>query len=237
MNAFGTSCRAFWQRNSGRTAFWPAVCYLLAAVVWLMLAAVHCLSDGMARGSGALAEQTLAAADFQLVDLETLGEAVDETGQSAALLRSTSGDPQMILEDVAGGQIEGRMVRTLRLYCTFDTDPREMCLYYTTAVGQPYSQDRRVFAASQPDGSYLFTLPRASLCALRLDPCSPEENKATTITLQKVVLNRPAGPASYFVPSWYQLYCLILYPALAAAALSWTMRAAGRHASPGNSKK
>lgn len=227
MNAFVTNCRAFWAKHSGRRAFWPAACYLLAAAAWLVLAAVHCAADSMARSGGTLVEQTLSAADFQLVDLVVLGEDGEtETGASAALLETTSGDPQMILENVTDGRIEGTAVRTLQLYCEFDADPREMCLYYTTAEGQPYSQDMRVFAAVQPDGSYLFTLPRGRLCALRLDPCSPEENKSVTLTLQKVVLNRPVSAAGYFVPSWYQLYCLVLYPALAAAALSWAAHAA-----------
>ena len=29
------------------------------------------------------------------------------------------------------------------------------------------------------------------------------------------------GGADYFIPTWYQLFGLIVYPALAAAALDW----------------
>ena len=62
--------------------------------------------------------------------------------------------------------------------------------------------------------------------ALRLDPCSPDENKTVGLTFAPgtISLNAPETlPAvwQYFVPSWYQAFCLVLYPALAAAALSW----------------
>ena len=90
-------------------------------------------------------------------------------------------------------------MRTLSYTARFEGEAREVCLYYTTAPGQPYSQDNRVFPGRTADGSYVFTLPRTTLVSLRLDPCSPDEN--ATVRLKT--------------------FCLILYPALAAAALSW----------------
>ena len=62
--------------------------------------------------------------------------------------------------------------------------------------------------------------------ALRLDPCSPDENKTVglTFTPQSITLNAASilpGGADYFIPTWYQLFGLIVYPALAAAALDW----------------
>ena len=64
-----------------------------------------------------------------------------------------------------------------------------MCLYYTTKVGEDYSADRRVFPQSLGSGQYVYTLPRTSLAALRLDPCSPEENKTVTLTMSDITLN------------------------------------------------
>ena len=101
-----------------------------------------------------------------------------------------------------------------------------MCIrdrYYTTRVGEDYSADRRVFPQSLGSGQYVYTLPRTSLAALRLDPCSPEENKTVTLTMSDITLNAAGTlPAvwQYFVPTWYQAFCLVLYPALAAAAVS-----------------
>ena len=101
-----------------------------------------------------------------------------------------------------------------------------MCLYYTTKMGEPYSQDRRVFPKVLADGTYVYTLPRTQIVALRLDPCSPDENKTVglTFTPQSITLNAAStlpGGADYFIPAWYQLFGLIVYPALAAAALDW----------------
>ena len=101
-------------------------------------------------------------------------------------LITTGGDPQMILEDVSG-----RVVRTVSYNVEFDGDSREMCLYYTTKTGEPYSQDRRVFPKVLADGTYVYTLPRTRIVALRLDPCSPDENKTVglTFTPQSITLN------------------------------------------------
>lgn len=186
---------------------WTA--YLLALAVWLVLGAAHFGSDAVAKAQGRLAEEVLPVNSWQLVGL---------TQQDDGTLTTVDGDPQMILENV-----DGRVVRTISYTAQFDGEPREMCLYYTTKVGEDYSADRRVFPQSVGDGRYIYTLPRTSLAALRLDPCSPEENKTVTLTVSDITLNAADTlPAvwQYFVPTWYQAFCLVLYPALAAAAVS-----------------
>lgn len=190
----------------------PVLCYLVALVAWILWGAAALGADLLARNSGRLAEQTLHAGNFALVDLELKESALQE-GEPETLLTLT-GDPQMILEDVSD-----RTVRTLQVFAEYEGDAREMCLYYTTEAGQPYSQDRRVYPALQADGSYLYTLPRTRIVALRLDPCSPDEGKQVTIRLDRITFNTQVG--GYFLPSWYQIFCLVLYPALAAAALDW----------------
>ena len=187
-------------------------CYLLAVLVWLVLGCVNFAADAAVRANGSLAEESLPLSGLQLVDL-----APGEDGWYT----TTSGDPQIILENV-----DGRVVRTLSYTARFEGEAREVCLYYTTAPGQPYSQDNRVFPSRTADGSYVFTLPRTTLVSLRLDPCSPDENATVRLKLEgdAITLNAAdalPGGASYWLPSWYQTFCLILYPALAAAALSW----------------
>ncbi len=194
----------------------PAVCYILALAVWLVLGLAHAGSDALAKAQGRMTEQAIPVQDWQLVGLETTGTEVD-----TITLTTTNGDPQMILEDVSG-----QVVRTLSYTVTFDGDAREMCLYYTTKVGEDYSQDRRVFPQNLGNGQYLYTLPRTSIAALRLDPCSPDENKTVDLTFAPATLTLNAAstlPAwwQYLVPTWYQAFCLILYPALCAAAVSW----------------
>ena len=169
----------------------PVLCWCAALVFWLVQGAVAFAGDSSAKAN--------------------------EDGT----LTTVDGDPQMILEDVSG-----RVVRTVSYNVEFDGDSREMCLYYTTKTGEPYSQDRRVFPKVLADGTYVYTLPRTQIVALRLDPCSPDENKTVglTFTPQSITLNAAStlpGGADYFIPTWYQLFGLIVYPALAAAALDW----------------
>lgn len=210
------------QRWFSRRGALPLTCYLLAAVLWLAQGALHWGSDALARGSGALHEAVVPIESWQLAGL-TQTAATPETaaGAGSVTLTTTDGDPQMILEDVSA-----MTVRTLSYTVEFEGDAREMCLYYTTKVGEDYSQDRRVFPESLGDGRYLYTLPRTSLVALRLDPCSPDANKTVDLTFRpaSITLNGAdtlPAPWQYFLPSWYQAFCLVLYPALAAAALSW----------------
>ena len=193
----------------------PAACYILALAAWLVLGAVHAGSDAVAKAQGRMTEQAIPVQDWQLVGLETADMETD-----VITLTTTNGDPQMILEDVSG-----QVVRTLSYTVTFDGDAREMCLYYTTKVGEDYSQDRRVFPQSLGEGRYLYTLPRTSIAALRLDPCSPDENKTVDLTFAPAALTLNAAETmpswwQYFIPTWYQLFCLILYPALCASGAS-----------------
>lgn len=204
------------QRWFSRRGALPLTCYLVAVALWLVLGAVHWGSDALARSAGTMYETDIPVSDWKLAGLTETAA----TPESAALT-TTDGDPQMILEDVSD-----MVVRTVSYTVEFDGDAREMCLYYTTKVGEDYSQDRRVFPESLGDGRYLYTLPRTSIVALRLDPCSPDANKTVglTFTAGTISLNAPETlPAvwQYFVPTWYQAFCLVLYPALAAAALSW----------------
>ena len=186
----------------------PLTAYLLALVCWLVLGAAHLASDTAARAQGRLTEETMAVTDWQLAGL-TLADGT---------LTTLDGDPQIILENV-----DGRVVRTISYTAQFDDEPREVCLYFTTKIGEDYSADRRVFPKSAGSGRYIYTLPRTSLAALRLDPCSPEENRTVTFTMSDIILNAAdtlPAPWQYFVPGWYQAFCLVLYPALAAAAVS-----------------
>lgn len=204
------------QRWFSRRGALPLTCYLVAVALWLVLGAVHWGSDALARSAGTMYEADIPVTEWQLAGLTDAGSTAE-----SAVLTTTDGDPQLILEDVSG-----MVVRTLSYTVTFEGDAREMCLYYTTKVGEDYSQDRRVFPQALGDGRYLYTLPRTTIVALRLDPCSPDENKTVQMTFAPGTITLNAAdslPAAwqYFVPSWYQAFCLVLYPALAAATLSW----------------
>lgn len=190
----------------GRPAFLPLLCYVAALIVWLGGSVWSLGMDTIAKAGGSLYQCELTLENFELVDMQLL-----EDGSYI----TTSGDPQMIWHNT-----DGMTVRTLRLTASFDRSPREMCLYYTNAEGEPFSVNKRVFAAQQDDGSYVYTLPQGRIAALRLDPCSPEEGKPVTMTFSGFSMNEPAGLVSYFAPGWYGAMELVLYPGLCACALS-----------------
>ena len=116
----------------------PVLCWCAALVFWLVQGAVAFAGDSSAKAKGTLTETSIPIESWQLAEL-TWGEPGENSAPQGQLI-TTGGDPQMILEDVSG-----RVVRTVSYNVEFDGDSREMCLYYTTKTGEPYSQDRRVF--------------------------------------------------------------------------------------------
>lgn len=203
--------RAFWHSRAAL----PKACYLCAAVLWVLWGALCRVDDLGLEPARAVPVQGL-----ELVDLI----AADEQGAYTA----ASADPQIIL---AG--LSGQKLRTLSYVPQFPGgDPREMCLYYVRRPGEPFSQDKRVFAHVQADGRYVYTLPHGEIAALRLDPCSPGDGAPVTVVFRDDVIDLnhaatlPHG-VDAFIPSWYQLFGLLLCPALAAAVLDW-LRAARR---------
>lgn len=183
----------------------PVLCYSVCLAAWLAASLWGLCADGLAAAGGRLYPFELQTADFELVNLHQ-----SEAGQ----LVTETDDPQMIWQNP-----DGRTVRTVRMAAAFDASPREMCLYYTSRAEEPFGVNKRVFAAQQNDGSYLFTLPQGPVAALRLDPCSPDENKQVSMELAGLYANEPAPWWSYFAPGWAGAFYMLVYPGLAAAAL------------------
>lgn len=184
----------------------PVLCYAACLVLWLAAGFAGLCSDAAAKAAGSLYQFELKPGDFEQVALQPL--------ENGALL-TLNDDPQMIWENK-----DAVTLRTLRMAASFDRSPREMCLYYTTRQGEPFSVNKRVFAAQADDGSYVYTLPQGRIAALRLDPCSPLENKPVELVITGLYLNEPAPWWSYFAPGWAGAFSMALYPGLAAAAIS-----------------
>lgn len=194
-----------WMDQMRQRWIW-AGCYLLALALWLVAGFWGWGVDAVASATGRLFPFSLTAQQFELVDLSQ---------QEDGRLLTTSLDPQMIWQVPAQ-----QTVRSLRMWVEFDQTPREMCLYYTTKEGESFSLEKRVFAKQLEDGSYLYTLTQTQIVSLRLDPCSPLEGYPVTMTIEKMELNEPVGFASWLIPTPYQWFELVVYPALAASFLS-----------------
>lgn len=191
----------------------PVYCYLLAVIIWLIVSAVSCIGDGISRANGSLAEQHLAAEDFALYDMEL---------QPDGRYLCTSDDPQMILSSLNG------QVRTLRFWADYSGNSFEMNLYYTTSPDPErsdgrFGETRRVWPVIQDDGSYLFTLPRQTVYALRLDPASAPASQKLKIDFNRIIVNEPTSALSYFNPGWAGLVMLLILPAFLAALVRWLL--------------
>lgn len=182
----------------------PVFCYCVCILFWLMASIIGFGYDAARKASGSLAEFDLTVEEFTLVNIEQ--------GDEAGLWHTTTDDPQMHWQVP-----KGTSLKSLHMTAEFDKSPREMCLYYTTKNGEDFSQDKRVFAVQQADGSYLYTLPGKTITAIRLDPCSARN---LDMQVHSIVCNEPVSPLSYFAPGWYGAFQMVIWPALAAAALS-----------------
>ena len=62
------------QRRFSRRGALPLTCYLLAAVCWLALGAVHAGGDALARGAGTMYEAEIPLSDWHSIFLLQLGQ-------------------------------------------------------------------------------------------------------------------------------------------------------------------
>ena len=92
----------------------------------------------------------------------------------------------------------------------------EKDLYYHLP-GFGYTPLLRVWPASQPDGSWLYTLPRFAGQGLRLDLA---DSAGVRLELEAIVLNERLPAWRYFVPSVWQLFWLAALPGLAGCAVT-----------------
>ena len=183
----------------------PVLCIGLCLALWLGGGVWRWGSDLAARAGGQLAPFTLTAQDLTPVNLHATGTNTYQTETE---------DPQLLWENP-----DGRRIRSLTLTAAFSAATREMCLYYTTAPGEDYSLQNRVFPTVEPDGSYRFVLPQTPVASLRLDPCSPVVGQPMELTLESLAFNGPVPVWQYFAPGWAGLMQAVLYTALACALL------------------
>ena len=90
----------------------------------------------------------------------------------------------------------------ITLFACVQTDAFDSVIYNPTA---------------QPDGSWLYTLPRFAGQGLRLDLA---DTAGVAVELTAIVLNERLPWQEYFVPSAWQLFWLAVLPGLAGCALT-----------------
>ncbi len=201
------------KRN--RKAGWKKMCHCfgekrwrlpvaLYAAVWLvtLCAAVVTLAvDSADRRNGTLRTTELTLADFTLVNAHA---------ESGTLLVSENEDPQMLYAPAAGQKLQ-----TLTMRLEYDRYPYERCLYYVTAKGEAFGQEKRVWPVENNDGSVTFSLPRG-VVAVRLDPGSCTD---LHVEFSDIVANEAKAAGAYFLPGSGGWFALLVLPGLAAAVL------------------
>lgn len=181
----------------------PLVCYALALVIWLLLCTALLISDTADRLTGRLTAQTMELSQLELVELELT--------ETAGSLLATGADPQFIWVNP-----DGRTVRSVTLTLRYTATPSEMSLYYIEEYGQAFGRERKVYPERGDTDTYRFTLPAVDIYALRLDPCS----FAQRLDGVSISFNTDCPVWRYFVPTWRQVFALLLYPGLTACALN-----------------
>ena len=192
-------CKTLWRaacRRPFRALYALGVCLLALAL------AGNFDQDQLLYAAGLLKEKTVTpenAGQYVLVNMENTGDT----------LVSTTGDAQLLLSP-------GTLVRRLRLVARYQGDGGEKDLYYHLP-GFGYTPLLRVWPASQPDGSWLYTLPRFAGQGLRLDLA---DSAGVRLELEAIVLNERLPAWRYFVPSVWQLFWLAALPGLAGCAVT-----------------
>ena len=177
--------------------------YALGACLLALTLAGNFALDQLLYAAGALKEKAVTLENteqYTLVNMERTGDG----------LVSTTGDAQLLLNP-------GTLVRWLRLVARYEGEASaEKDLYYHLP-GFGYTSRLRVWPTVQPDGSWLYTLPRFAGQGLRLDLA---DTAGVAVELNAFVLNERQPWQEYFVPSAWQLFWLAVLPGLAGCALT-----------------
>ncbi len=188
------------KRPALRAARCLAVCYVLAAAVWVL----RCLM-----GSGVMLNYKLSGRmptrTLTLDDLHT-ESLVPYTAQDGWLV-SSDADPHLIWEGTA-------YVENVTLRADYGLPPGSVALYWRGPDETEYRESQKVFARQDADGGYTFALGGRLVGALRIDP---DSLGGVPIRVRAVELNPAAPWYRRFLPGGGAWLLLLFGPVLAAA--------------------
>lgn len=183
-----------------------ALCYLVAAVLYLGICLYGLVLNAVLVNGGQLARRQLFLQDFEQQSILQL----ENEGENQRFV-STDGDPALIYTR-AEGFYAGRFV----FRATPNHPGGEMVLYYTTAPGQPFSEGQKLWARQTADGGWYFDLGGKKLYSLRLDT---DTAGGVVWQVESMILGETRPALSYFIPGAQPLFLLLLLPGLGAALL------------------
>ncbi len=187
------------------------ICFVSAAVIWLLYCGGFLLRDILRTQSGALATQTLNFYDSG-DQYGLLAPASAEEFAKDPWFTTTDPDPQLIFY-FPNGQIANQFVFSGNLV---GRGSGEMAVYYTESPNASFSEEHKIWAQKSGDNSWTFDLQGKTVYSLRFDP----SNRAGVHwQVESMTLNPKVSVLSYFLPDTLEIAILLIGPILVWAIL------------------
>lgn len=188
-----------------------AVCYALAAALWLVCCFVGSAVMLNHKMDGSMRTLTLSDTELSYESFANYHDLEWSEPPTTAdnWYLSTDNDPHIFWQGTA-------YVETVRLDANHDLPAGSVALYYLLPGQTDYSERQKVFAHLAAPGHYTFDLGGKSVTGLRIDPDSVG---GVPTQLEGVELNPESPWYLRFVPNGGQWLLLLLGPAMAAALL------------------
>lgn len=207
--------KTVWRGLLGNDKRLVAACYAVFLAASILYSLYGFVEDAYQRMRGTVTETVISGAQedaFTLTDLEQDGD----------LYTSTSVDPRMELNLAAVSPTRDyAYVRRVTIRVTYlNMDPGELSAFYKPRAGmEEYDVNYRVWAHKEAeDNTYTFTLPRAALYGLRIDPGI---YNGMQFRIESITFNEPRSFVEWFTPTRPWLLALAAVPMLTASVLKF----------------
>ncbi len=173
-------------------------------LAFLSVCSYHFITETSRRKNGSLQQQTIAAADFQLIGMENYGD---------GHFKAVTDDSQMIYP-------AEMKFSSMRFKMTYSVNPGEIVLYYKEPGDEHFSSKKRrwIHPDDSVENGYIVTMPMKTVTEIRFDPTMYPGND---LTLSDFSLNEEKSIGEYFAVPAERIFDLILYTLVISACLKY----------------
>lgn len=205
--------------------------YILAVAVYLVVCFIKWSTMSRAFASGNIEPQMLQLEDFTQVSILP----VENSKQSFV---STDSDPQLIYSQEVPFWVD-----RVTFSASSQKPGGEIVLYYAeddSYLTHGFSEENKIWAKQQTDGSWYFDLEGKEVQALRLDP---DTTGGIVWKVESIQLNAEKPMRDYFIPNGKAIFFLFAVPLLLCAIIIYIaqilaeLRQGGNTAKKGGHKK
>ncbi|MDL2215525.1 hypothetical protein LJB77_00380 [Ruminococcaceae bacterium OttesenSCG-928-N02] len=181
--------------------------YALFLLVSILLASFSFARDRIGRAMGSVVEQSCAVEDFELFDLEPLGDGG---------YVSVHQDPRLVLAGYEG------VLHRVDVVVSLSRNPGEFNLFYKLEPNMPeFSAHQRTWARQVAPGHYVLDGPGKTVYGLRIDPGIFSGN---VMYFESIVINPKLPLYSFFMPTVPWLLYLCVLPPLVVALIAYLLQ-------------